>query len=120
MFFDRFLKGDKCTRLDSLPNVTYFTMGANKWQTSETWPPTGAQTMTLFFSSAGHSNSLTGDGVLVTSPPAADKPDSFTYDSMNPVPSYGGNVCWIGTAAQAGAFDQLHMVALNDSIGHTS
>src|SRR5437762_4501648 len=79
-FFDRFLKGEKSSRLESLPKVTYFTMGANKWQTSETWPPAGAQKITLFLSSAGHSNSLTGDGVLVTSSPAADKPDTFTYD----------------------------------------
>jgi putative CocE/NonD family hydrolase len=32
---------DKSPRLDSLPKVTYFTMGANKWQTSATWPPAG-------------------------------------------------------------------------------
>jgi putative CocE/NonD family hydrolase len=119
-FFDRFLKGDKSPRLESLPKVTYFTMGANKWQTSETWPPAGAQKMTLFLSSAGHSNSLTGDGVLVTSPPAADKPDTFTYDPMNPVPSYGGNVCCTGTAVQAGAFDQRKMEARNDILVYTS
>jgi putative CocE/NonD family hydrolase len=119
-FFDRFLKGDKSPRLESLPKVTYFTMGANKWQTSETWPPTGAQTMTLFLSSAGHSNSLTGDGALATSPHAVDKPDSFTYDPMNPVPSYGGNVCCTGTAVQAGAFDQRKMEARNDILVYTS
>ena len=32
-FFDRFLKGEKTTRLDTLPKVTYYTMGINKWQT---------------------------------------------------------------------------------------
>jgi putative CocE/NonD family hydrolase len=119
-FFDRFLKGEKSPRLESLPKITYFTMGANKWQTSETWPPAGARTMTLFLSSAGHSNSLTGDGVLVTSPPAADKPDTFTYDPLNPVPSYGGNVCCTGTAVQAGAFDQRKMEARNDILVYTS
>jgi uncharacterized protein len=119
-FFDRFLKGDKSPRLDSMPKVTYFTMGSNKWQTSETWPPAGAQQMTMYLSSAGHSNSLAGDGALVTSPPAADKPDSFTYDPMNPVPSYGGNVCCTGTAVQAGAFDQRKMEARNDILVYTS
>src|ERR1019366_7497078 len=92
-FFDRFLKGDKSPRLDSLAKVTYYTMGINKWQTSDSWPPTGAQPMTMYLSSAGHANSLTGDGVLVTSPPGTDRPDTFTYDPMNPVLSYGGNVC---------------------------
>ncbi|HEY2547053.1 MAG TPA: CocE/NonD family hydrolase [Candidatus Acidoferrum sp.] len=119
-FFDRFLKGDKSTRLDSLPKVTYFTMGSNKWQTSDKWPPTGAQELTMYLNSAGHSNSLTGDGTLVPSAPATDKPDTFTYDPMNPVPSYGGNVCCTGTAVQAGAFDQRKMEARNDILVYTS
>ncbi|MGC1483121.1 MAG: CocE/NonD family hydrolase [Candidatus Acidiferrum sp.] len=119
-FFDRFLKGEKSAKIDSMPKVTYFTMGENKWQTSETWPPAGAQTMTMYLSSAGRANSLTGDGTLVTSAPAADKPDLFTYDPMNPVPSYGGNVCCTGTAVQAGAFDQRKMEARNDILVYTS
>ena len=108
-FFDRFLKGDKSPRLESLPKVSYFTMGLNKWQSSDTWPPNGAKPMTLYMSSAGRANSLTGDGVLVASPPEADKPDAFTYDPMNPVTSYGGNVCCTGDAVQAGAWDQRKM-----------
>ena len=119
-FFDRFLKGEKSAKIDSMPKVTYFTMGMNKWQTSETWPPAGAQTMTMYLSSGGRANSLTGDGVLATSAPQADKPDSFTYDPMNPVPSYGGNVCCTGTAVQAGAFDQRKMEARNDVLVYTS
>ncbi|MGB9464965.1 MAG: CocE/NonD family hydrolase [Candidatus Acidiferrum sp.] len=119
-FFDRFLKGEKSAKIDSMPKVTYFTMGMNKWQTSETWPPAGAQTMTMYLSSAGRANSLTGDGTLVTSAPTVDKPDSFTYDPMNPVPSYGGNVCCTGTAVQAGALDQRKMEARNDILVYTS
>ena len=119
-FFDRFLKGEKNTRMDTLPKVTYFIMGLNKWQTSDTWPPVGAQTMTLYLSSAGRGNSLAGDGALVASPPAADKPDSFTYDPMNPVLSYGGNVCCTGNAIQAGAFDQRKMEAREDVLVYTS
>jgi putative CocE/NonD family hydrolase len=119
-FFDRFLKGEKSAKIDSMPKVTYFTMGMNKWQTSETWPPAGAQTMTMYLSSAGRANSLTGDGALTASAPAADKPDSFTYDPMNPVPSYGGNVCCTGTAVQAGAFDQRKLEARNDILVYTS
>jgi uncharacterized protein len=119
-FFDRFLKGEKSARLDSLPKVTYFTMGMKKWQTSDTWPPAGAQPMTMFLSSEGRANSLTGDGTLVPAPPATDKPDTFTYDPMNPVPSYGGNVCCTGTAVQAGAFDQRKMEAREDVLVYTS
>ena len=119
-FFDRFLKGEKSPRLESLPKVTYFTMGLNKWQSADSWPPAGAQQLTFYLASAGHSNSLTGDGTLATSPPAADKPDSFTYDPLNPVPSYGGNVCCTGTAVQAGVFDQRKMEARNDILVYTS
>lgn len=119
-FFDRFLKGEQSARLDSLPKVTYFTMGLNKWQTSDTWPPAGAQTTTLFLSSGGRANTLTGDGTLTDAAPETDAPDSFTYDPMNPVLSYGGNVCCTGTAIQAGAFDQRRMEARNDILVYTS
>jgi uncharacterized protein len=119
-FFDRFLKGDKSPRLDSLAKVTYFTMGVNKWQASNDWPPAGAQPMTFFLSSEGRANSLTGYGALVTSPPATDKPDTFTYDPMNPVLSYGGNVCCTGTAIQPGAFDQRKMEAREDVLVYTT
>src|SRR5687767_5220277 len=63
-FFDRTLKGEKGGRLSTLPKVTYFTMGANKWQTSDTWPPAGAQPMTLYLSSEGRANTLHGNGTL--------------------------------------------------------
>ena len=119
-FFDRFLKGEKSARLEALPKVTYFTMGLNKWQSSDTWPPAGAQQVTLYLASAGHANSLFGDGTIVSSPPAADEPDSLTYDPLNPVTSYGGNVCCTGTAVQAGAFDQRKMEARDDILVYTS
>src|SRR6185295_18270731 len=61
-FFDRFLKGDDNKVMEKLPKVKYFTMGMNKWQTSETWPPEGARPMTFFLSSGGKANSVTGDG----------------------------------------------------------
>ena len=119
-FFDRFLKGEKSPRLESLPKVTYYTMGINKWQTADTWPPAGAQPMTFFLTSGGKANSLSGDGALGSAAPDADKPDAFTYDPMNPVLSYGGNVCCTGTAVQAGSFDQRRMEARDDVLVYTS
>jgi len=119
-WFDHFLKGDDNHVLETLPKVRYFTMGMNKWQTSDTWPPQGAQPMTFFLSSGGKANSLNGDGVLASSAPAADHPDSFTYDPMNPVPSYGGNVCCTGNAVTGGAFDQRKMEARADILVYTS
>jgi predicted acyl esterase len=52
-FFDRFLKGEKQTRLDKLPKVTYFTMGTNEWKSSDSWPPSGAAPRTFYLSSGG-------------------------------------------------------------------
>jgi len=105
-WFDHFLKGENNGVLEKMPRVRYFTMGINKWQSSDTWPPAGAQPMTFFLSSGGKANMINGDGVLAEAAPATDNPDKFEYDPMNPVPSYGGNVCCTGNAITAGAFDQ--------------
>jgi putative CocE/NonD family hydrolase len=119
-WFDYFLKGEDNHILEKWPKVRYFTMGINKWQTSDTWPPQGAQPMTFYLSSGGKANSLNGDGVLTTAAASADNPDSFIYDPMNPVPSYGGNVCCTGNAVNGGAFDQRKMEARGDILVYTS
>jgi putative CocE/NonD family hydrolase len=119
-FFDRFLKGEPSPRLASLPKVTYFVMGRNVWQTADAWPPSGAEPLTFYLSSGGRATSLAGDGALSAAAPDADRPDAFTYDPMNPVLSYGGNVCCTGTAIQAGAFDQRRMEAREDVLVYTS
>lgn len=105
-WFDRFLKGENNGLLEKMPRVRYYTMGINKWQASDTWPPRGAQSLSFFLSSGGKANTMNGDGVLSEAAPATDHPDRFEYDPMNPVPSYGGNVCCTGNAIAAGAFDQ--------------
>jgi hypothetical protein len=119
-FFDRFLKGEANAAIDNRAKVTYFTMGLNKWQTSDTWPPRGVQPLTFFLSSGGRANTMDGDGALAAAPPAVDRPDSFTYDPASPVPSYGGNVCCTGTAVTAGAFDQRKMETRPDILVFTS
>jgi len=108
-WFDHFLKGEKNGILEAMPKVRYYTMGINKWQTSDTWPPRGAEPMSLFLSSGGKANTLNGDGALAEATPATDSPDRFEYDPMNPTPSYGGNVCCTGDAVAGGAFDQRKM-----------
>lgn len=119
-WFDYFLKGEKNDVLKKTPKVRYFTMGINKWQTSNTWPPEGAQPMTFYLASDGKANSLNGDGMLTTKPGRTDTPDSFVYDPMNPVPSYGGNVCCTGNAVTGGAFDQRKMEARADILVYTT
>lgn len=119
-WFDIFLKGEKSRLLDTLPKVRYYTMGMNKWQTSDSWPPRGAETLTYFLSSGGKANTARGDGVLTTKPPRQDKPDAFTYDPMNPVPSHGGNVCCTGNAVVGGALDQQKMEERDDILVYST
>jgi uncharacterized protein len=95
-------------------------MGLNKWQTADTWPPAGAQPLKFFLAGGGKANSLNGDGALQSTPPRADATDTFVYDPMNPVPSYGGNVCCTGNAVAGGAFDQRRMEARADILVYTS
>jgi hypothetical protein len=119
-WFDHFLKGEDNGVPENMPKVKYFTMGINKWQSSDTWPPKGAQPMTFFLGSGGKANTMYGDGALASGAPAADAADTFIYDPMNPVPSYGGNVCCTGNAVQGGAFDQRKMEARNDILVYST
>lgn len=119
-WFDHFLKGEDNHILDNMPRVRYFTMGLNKWQSADTWPPEGAQPMTFYLTSAGKANTLSGDGALAAASVGTDQPDSFTYDPMKPVPSYGGNVCCEGNALAGGAFDQRKMEERQDILVYTS
>lgn len=76
--------------------------------------------MTFFLASGGKANSLNGDGVLAAKTTLTDSPDTFTYDPMNPVPSYGGNVCCTGNAVTGGAFDQRKMEARADILVYST
>jgi uncharacterized protein len=119
-WFDVFLKGEKNRLLDTLPKVRYYTMGMNKWQSTDSWPPRGAEGLTFYLSSEGSANTRNGNGVLTTKAPATDKPDSFAYDPMKPVMSRGGNVCCQGNALSGGAVDQQETELRNDVLVYTT
>lgn len=119
-WFDLFLKGQQSGLLDTLPKVRYYTMGLNQWQSADSWPPAGATPMTWYLASNGSANTRNGDGTLVTRAPSSDRPDSFSYDPMKPVPSYGGNVCCTGNAVQGGSFDQRQMELRDDILVYTT
>jgi putative CocE/NonD family hydrolase len=120
-WFDLWLKGDANDFTKKTPKVQYFTMGSNKWQSSDTWPPANVEMTTYYLTSGGKANSLYGDGKLTLAAPAKEaKPDIFAYDPMFPVPSYGGNVCCTGTAVQGGSFDQHQMETRHDILVYTT
>ncbi len=120
-WFDMWLTGEKNDFKEKTPRVQYYTMGSNEWQAAEQWPPKAAEMTTFYLSSNGKANSLYGDGQLIpTKPTGAQKADQFVYDPMNPVKSYGGNVCCTGNAVRGGAFDQQVMETRNDILVYTS
>jgi len=115
-WFDLMLKDIKNDFKEKTPRVQYYTMGSNKWQGSEVWPPSNTEMTPFYLSSNGNANTLNGDGKLTSLKRKVDnKVDQFTYDPMNPVKSNGGGVCCQGNAVQGGAFDQQEM-ELNENI----
>ncbi len=119
-WFDLWLKGEDNDFKKETPRVQYYTMGSNEWQQAEQWPPKDSKMTTYYLSSDNGANSLYGDGSLTTTKPTSSGQDDFVYDPMNPVYSYGGNVCCTGNAVQGGSFDQRRMEARNDILVYTT
>jgi uncharacterized protein len=119
-WFDVFLKGGDNGALAKTPKVRYYTMGSNKWQSSDSWPPEGAKPVTFYLASGGHANSLNGDGSLVASPEPKDNADKFTYDPMNAVPTHGGGFCCLGAEYKPGALDQRGLEMRNDILVYST
>ena len=119
-FFDYYLKNKKSKVFKKLPKVQYYTMGANKWQSADAWPPEKAEEMILFLSSNAGANSLFGDGKLIKHSRSPSASDEFTYDPMNPVPALGGGVCCNKKAALGGSYDQRGIEARQDVLVYSS
>jgi putative CocE/NonD family hydrolase len=101
-WFEYWLKG-RATGVPDWPPYYLFVMGQNRWRGEKEWPLKRTQFTSYFLHSGGQANSLKGDGALDLTGPKAEKPDEFTYDSKNPVPTVGGNNL-IG--ATVGPYDQ--------------
>ncbi|MGA8431404.1 MAG: CocE/NonD family hydrolase [Candidatus Sulfotelmatobacter sp.] len=119
-WFDVFLKGEDSAALAKTPKVRYYTMGSNKWQSSDTWPPEGAKPVTYYLASGGHANSLNGDGALAAAPERKDNADKFTYDPMNFVPTHGGGFCCLGAEYKPGALDQRALEMRDDVLVYST
>ncbi|NNK88017.1 MAG: CocE/NonD family hydrolase, partial [Flavobacteriaceae bacterium] len=119
-WFDLWLKDEKNGFKENTPRVQYYTMGMNQWQSAESWPPENIEMITYYLNSRGNANSLDGDGSLSRTVPDQDYPDTYIYDPMNPVTSYGGNVCCTGNAVKGGAFDQQQMEKRKDILVYTT
>ncbi|MBT6031567.1 MAG: CocE/NonD family hydrolase [Kordiimonadaceae bacterium] len=119
-WWDKWLKGDEEAFDPKTPHVQYFTMGSNKWQGDEQWPPVAAEEVKMYLTSNGNANSLYGDGSLSFDAPTGDGSDSYNYDPMIPVKTIGGGDCCNGGIVTAGSFDQRTIEARQDVLVYTS
>ena len=118
-WFAYWLKGEK-NAVTAMPRVQYYLMGKNEWRSAPDWPVPGTRPTKFFLRSAGHANSLNGDGTLSTEPASDEMADSFTYDPGNPVPSLGGPLCCTEGKNAAGSYDQRKVEIRNDVLVYTT
>ncbi|WP_340115030.1 CocE/NonD family hydrolase [Maribellus mangrovi] len=104
-WFDYWLKDVQNDVVDR-PKVTVFTMGKNKWENYNEWPPEKAKELTFYLNSKSRANTKYGDGVLQKKSPEKNTFDEFIYDPENPVPSLGDNDWGMIPEMRSGSFDQ--------------
>ena len=69
-FFDRFLKTGGDSTIES--SISYYTLGADRWNTTQTWPPDGFQEQAWYFSADGE--------LTTTRPQLASGSDDYTIN----------------------------------------
>jgi putative CocE/NonD family hydrolase len=116
-FFGRHLRGDDT----DIPVVRYFVLGANVWKEADDWPVPGTDVRSLYLRSGGNANSATGDGALSWDAPGPGEPaDSYDYDPMDPVPSWGFRVMYTGGTTVNGPYEQTRVERRPDVLVFTS
>ncbi len=115
-WFEYWLKGRE-TGVQDWPAFYLFVMGANRWRGENEWPLKRTRFTSYYLHSSGHANSVKGDGSLNTNQPDEEKPDLFTYDPNDPVPTVGGNNL---VGATAGPVDQSKVEAREDVLIYAS
>jgi uncharacterized protein len=113
-YFDKYIRG----RDIDLSPVTYFVMGKNSWKTAQDWPLPQTKWERFFFHSRGRANTGGGDGWLSPEQPAAENPDIYVYNPLNPVPSLGG--CISGAGIVPGPLEQYYAEKRSDVLCYTS
>jgi putative CocE/NonD family hydrolase len=105
-FFVRALRDPKAP---GIPGVSIFETGANRWRTSDSWPPAGASRAYYF----------AADGALsATAPTASTARDEYVSDPANPVPLVGVEA--IGMPRDYMASDQAFAARRSDVLVYRS
>ncbi len=115
-WYEHWLK-DRKPEIHQWPPYYLFVMGENQWRGEQEWPLQRTRFTPFYLHSAGHANSVNGDGALVATLPASDPADEFTYDGDDPVPTIGGNNL---VGASAGPVDQAEVEQRNDVLVYTT
>jgi putative CocE/NonD family hydrolase len=105
--------------VDEAP-VHIFVMGVNRWRDEQEWPLARTRFTPLYLASKGHANTLKGDGGLVWHLGKKSKPDQFTYDPRDPVPTMGGAVCCDPKVFPWGPMDQRVVEKRKDVLVYTT
>ena len=104
--------------------VKIFVMGENNWRDEAAWPLERAKQTRYSLYSKGEANTASGNGLLVTEPdifPIRDeRPDSYTYDPANPVPTVGGPLCCDILHLPAGPRDQKEVESRADVLVYST
>ena len=118
-WFDYWLKG-VANGLRDEPPVKIFVMGRNEWIYEHEYPLARTKYTPLYLHSQGKANGSHGDGLLSWNGPSREsKPDRYSYDPGNPVPSLGGANC-CGVGSPSGARDQRPIEHRSDVLVYTS
>lgn len=103
-WFDHFLQSKDTGILNEAP-IKLFVMGANVWRDEQEWPLARAIETRYYLHSAGHANTLNGDGLLDIEVPEQEEADHYDYDPAHPVLTRGGALL-MTPEYPGGVFDQ--------------
>jgi len=119
-WFDHHLKGIDNGVPGDRP-VKIFVMGPDVWREESDWPLPDTDWQHWYLHSTGGAGPRS-DGVLSTTPPTHEPPDSWRYDPRNPVPTVGGATFLPGlfVAANAGPRDQQAVEQRADVLVYSS
>ena len=116
-FFSRHLRGEDV----DIPVVRYFVMGSNVWKTADAWPLPSTEKRVMYLRSDAKANTPGGGGRLVRDePPPAERPDTYRYDPLDPVPAWGFRVMYTGGSVVNGPYEQTRVEQRPDVLVYTS
>jgi putative CocE/NonD family hydrolase len=113
-WYDRWLR-DAPNGIDDEPPVRLYVLGQDAWRDAADWPVPGTRFTAFHLRSGGSANTRAGDGVLSSTPPADEPPDTYLYDPSDPTPSVPGRM-----ARPSGSVDQGPIEDRRDVLCYTT